>query len=165
LGLPDEKVRVIAGDVGGGFGAKLMTYPEQSVIATLAMKLERPVRWFEYRTENMVAMTHGRGHVQNVALGATADGKLVGLEADVIADAGAYAGLAPPQLVYTALLASSVYAIPRIRYSAKCVYTNTAVMSAYRGAGRPEAIAMIERAMDLLAMELKMDPRSCAGAT
>jgi carbon-monoxide dehydrogenase large subunit len=158
LGLPDEKVRVIAADVGGGFGAKLMTYPEQSVIATLAMKLARPVRWFEYRTENMVAMTHGRGHVQNVALGATAEGKLVGLEADVIADAGAYAGLAPPQLVYTALLASSVYAIPRIRYSAKCVYTNTAVMSAYRGAGRPEAIAMIERAMDLLAMELKMDP-------
>ncbi|HEV2967099.1 MAG TPA: xanthine dehydrogenase family protein molybdopterin-binding subunit, partial [Candidatus Dormibacteraeota bacterium] len=158
LGLPDEKVRVIAGDVGGGFGAKLMTYPEQSVIAALAMKLARPVRWFEYRTENMVAMTHGRGHIQNVALGATADGKLVGLEADVIADAGAYAGLAPPQLVYTALLAPSVYAIPRIRYSAKCVYTNTAVMSSYRGAGRPEAIAMIERAMDMLAMELNMDP-------
>ncbi|HEV3056044.1 MAG TPA: molybdopterin cofactor-binding domain-containing protein, partial [Solirubrobacteraceae bacterium] len=158
LGLPDEKVRVIAGDVGGGFGAKLMTYPEQSVIAALAMKLDRPVRWFEYRTENMVAMTHGRGHIQNVALGATADGKLVGLEADVIADAGAYAGLAPPQLVYTALLAPSVYAIPRIRYSAKCVYTNTAVMSSYRGAGRPEAIAMIERAMDMLAMELNMDP-------
>lgn len=158
LGLPDEKVRVIAGEVGGGFGAKLMTYPEQSVIAALAMKLARPVRWFEYRTENLVAMTHGRGHVQNVALGATTDGKLVGLEADVISDAGAYAGLAPPQLVYTVLLASSVYAIPRIRYSAKCVYTNTAVMSAYRGAGRPEAIALIERAMDMLAMELRMDP-------
>jgi carbon-monoxide dehydrogenase large subunit len=158
LGLPDEKVRVIAGDVGGGFGAKLMTYPEQSVIAALAMKLARPVRWFEYRTENMVAMTHGRGHIQDVALGATADGKLVGLEADVIADAGAYAGLAPPQLVYTVLLASSVYAIPRIRYRAKCVYTNTAVMSSYRGAGRPEAIAMIERAMDMLAVALNMDP-------
>jgi carbon-monoxide dehydrogenase large subunit len=158
LGLSEEKVRVIAGDVGGGFGAKLMTYPEQSVIAALAMKLGRPVRWFEYRTENMVAMTHGRGHIQNVALGATADGKLVGLEAEVIADAGAYAGLAPPQLVYTVLLASSVYAIPRIRYSAKCVYTNTAVMSSYRGAGRPEAIALIERAMDILAVELKMDP-------
>jgi carbon-monoxide dehydrogenase large subunit len=158
LGLPEEKVRVIAGDVGGGFGAKLMTYPEQSVIAALAMKLGRPVRWFEYRTENMVAMTHGRGHVQDVALGATAKGKLVGLEADVIADAGAYAGLAPPQLVYTVLLAPGVYDIPRIRYSAKCVYTNTAVMSAYRGAGRPEAIAMIERAMDMLALELQMDP-------
>jgi len=158
LGLPDEKVRVIAGDVGGGFGAKLMTYPEQSVLALLAMMLDRPVRWFEYRTENMVAMTHGRGHVQDVALGATAEGRLVGLEADVISDAGAYAGLAPPQLVYTVLLAPGVYDIPRIRYRAKCVYTNTAVMSAYRGAGRPEAIAMIERAMDMLAMELGMDP-------
>jgi aerobic carbon-monoxide dehydrogenase large subunit len=158
LGLSEEKVRVIAGDVGGGFGAKLMTYPEQSVIAALAMKLGRPVRWFEYRTENMVAMTHGRGHVQDVALGATSDGKLVGLEADVISDAGAYAGLAPPQLIYTVLLAPSLYEIPRIRYSAKCVYTNTAVMSAYRGAGRPEAIALIERAMDMLAVELQMDP-------
>jgi carbon-monoxide dehydrogenase large subunit len=158
LGLPEEAVRVIAADVGGAFGAKLMTYPEQSVIGALAMKLERPVRWFEYRTENMVAMTHGRGHVQHVALGASSDGKLVGLEADVVADAGAYAGLAPPQLIYTALLAPSVYVIPRIRYSAKCVYTNTAVMSAYRGAGRPEAIALIERAMDMLAVELRMDP-------
>jgi aerobic carbon-monoxide dehydrogenase large subunit len=158
LGLPEASVRVIAGDVGGAFGAKLMTYPEQSVIAAIAKKLDRPVRWFEYRTENMVAMTHGRGHIQNVALGATAEGKLVGFEADVIADAGAYAGLSPPQLVLTALLASSVYAIPHIRWRGSCVYTNTAVMSAYRGAGRPEAIAMIERAMDMLAAELAMDP-------
>lgn len=103
-------------------------------------------------------MTHGRGHVQNVALGATPDGKLVGLEADIIADAGAYAGLSPPQLVLTALLASSVYVIPRIRWRGSCVYTNTAVMSAYRGAGRPEAIALIERAMDMLAAQLRMDP-------
>ena len=158
LGLEESKVRVIAGDVGGAFGAKLMTYPEQSVIAALAQKLGRPVRWFEYRTENMVAMTHGRGHVQDVALGATRDGKLVGLEADVVADAGAYAGLAPPLIVFTALLAASVYEIPRLRYRAKSAFTNTAVMSAYRGAGRPEAIAMIERAMDMLAVELRMDP-------
>ena len=158
LGLPEAKVRVIAPDVGGAFGAKLMAYPEQSVIAAIAKKLDRPVRWFEYRAENMVAMTHGRGHVQDVALGATADGKLVGLEAKVITDAGAYAGLAPPQLVLTALLASGVYAIPKIRFNGSCVYTNTAVMSAYRGAGRPEAIAMIERAMDMLAAELRMDP-------
>ena len=158
LGLPEASVRVIAGDVGGAFGGKLMTYPEQSVIAAIAKKLDRPVRWFEFRTENMVAMTHGRGHVQEVALGATADGRLVGLEARVVADAGAYAGLAPPQLVLTALLASGCYAIPRIRWQGSCVYTNTAVMSAYRGAGRPEAIALIERAMDLLAMELNIDP-------
>ena len=158
LGLPESRVRVISPDVGGAFGAKLMAYPEQSIIAALALKLGRPVRWFEYRTENMVAMTHGRGLVQHVALGATSDGKLVGLEADVVADAGAYAGLAPPQLVFTALLAPSVYAIPRVRWRGTSVYTNTAVMSAYRGAGRPEAIAMIERAMDMLAAELRIDP-------
>jgi carbon-monoxide dehydrogenase large subunit len=158
LGLPEANVRVIAGDVGGAFGAKLMTYPEQSVIATLARKLDLPVRWFEYRSENMVAMTHGRGHVQSVALGAKADGRLVGLEADVIADAGAYAGLAPPLVIYTTMLASGAYNIPRIRYRASCVFTNTAVVSTYRGAGRPEAIALIERAMDMLAVELRMDP-------
>jgi carbon-monoxide dehydrogenase large subunit len=158
LGLPEAGVRVIAGDVGGAFGAKLMTYPEQSVIAAIAKKLDRPVRWFEYRTENMVAMTHGRGHVQTVALGATSEGKLVGLEAAVVADAGAYAGLAPPQLVLTALLASGCYVIPRVRWQGSCVYTNTTVVSAYRGAGRPEAIALIERAMDMLAVELRMDP-------
>lgn len=158
LGLPAEKVRVIAGDVGGAFGAKLMAYPEQSVIAALARNLNRPVSWSEFRTENMVAMTHGRGHVQDVALGAKADGKLVGLQADVIADAGAYAGLGPPLLIYTALLAAGVYDIPRIRYKAKAVFTNTSVMSTYRGAGRPEAIALIERAMDMLAAELRMDP-------
>jgi aerobic carbon-monoxide dehydrogenase large subunit len=158
VGLPESKVRVIAGDVGGAFGAKLIPYPEHSVVAALVMKLDRPVRWFEYRTENMVAMTHGRGHVQDVALGATRDGALVGLEADVIADAGAYAGLAPPLVIYTALLASSVYDIPKIRNRVKSVFTNTAVMSTYRGAGRPEAIALIERAMDMLAAELRLDP-------
>jgi aerobic carbon-monoxide dehydrogenase large subunit len=158
LGLPEAKVRVVAGDVGGAFGGKLLPYPEQSVVAMLALKLDRPVRWFEYRTENMVAMTHGRGHVQDVALGATADGKLVGMEAEVIGDAGAYAGLAPVLMMYTALLSTGVYDIPRIRYRARSVFTNTSVMSAYRGAGRPEAIAMIERAMDLLAAELRMDP-------
>ncbi len=158
LGLPEAKVHVVTGDVGGAFGAKLLPYPEQSVVALLAKKLDRPVRWFEYRTENMVAMTHGRGHVQDVALGATADGKLVGLEADVIGDAGAYSGLAPVLMMYTALLSTSVYDIPRIRYRARSVFTNTAVVSAYRGAGRPEAIAMIERAMDMLAAELRMDP-------
>ncbi|HET7465248.1 MAG TPA: xanthine dehydrogenase family protein molybdopterin-binding subunit [Candidatus Dormibacteraeota bacterium] len=158
LGLPEEKVRVIAGDVGGAFGAKLMTYPEQSVIAAAAMKLGRPVRWFEYRTENMVAMTHGRALVSDVALGATREGKLVGLEVDSVADAGAYAGLAPPQLVLTSMLLPSVYDIPSVRFVGRSVFTNTAVLSAYRGAGRPEAIAIIERAMDMLAAELDIDP-------
>ena len=158
LGLPEETVRVIAGDVGGAFGAKLMTYPEQSVIAAVAMKLGRPVRWFEYRTENMVAMSQGRALVSDVGLGATREGKLVGLEVNTVADAGAYAGLAPPQLVLTSMLLPSVYDIPNVRFVGRSMFTNTAVMSAYRGAGRPEAIAIIERAMDMLAAELNVDP-------
>ena len=158
IGLPESKVRVITPDVGGGFGAKLMTYPEQSVLAALARKLDRPVRWFEFRTENMVAMTHGRGQVQDVALGAKADGKLVGLELDVIADAGAYPGLGAFLPLYTGQMSSGAYDIPKIRFHARVAATNTAVMSAYRGAGRPEAASMIERAMDMLAAELGIDP-------
>ena len=158
LGLPESKVRVITPDVGGGFGGKLMTYPEQSVMGALARKLGRPVRWFEYRSENMVAMTHGRGQIQNVAIGATQAGKLVGLEVDVIADAGAYPGLGAFLPYYTGQMSSGVYEIPKIRFRARIAATNTAVMSAYRGAGRPEASSMIERAMDMLAAELGLDP-------
>lgn len=158
IGSSEDGVRVIAGDVGGAFGAKLMTYPEQSVIAAVALKLERPVKWFEYRTENMVAMSHGRALVSDVALGATKEGKLVGLDVRTVADAGAYAGIAPIQLILTASLLPSVYEIPNVRFVGRCMFTNTAVLSAYRGAGRPEAIAAIERAIDMLAAELKMDP-------
>ncbi len=158
LGLDEAQVRVISPDVGGAFGAKLMVYPEQSVIAAAALALGRPVRWTEYRTENMTAMTHGRGLVTDISLAAFDDGRVSELEASAIADAGAYAGLSPPQLVLTAMLSSGVYDIERVRFKSSCVFTNTAVMSAYRGAGRPEAIAMVERAMDLLAHELRMDP-------
>ena len=158
VGLPESKVRVIAPDVGGGFGAKLMTYPEQSVLGALALKLGRAVRWFEFRSENMVAMTHGRGQIQDVALGATRDGKLVGLEVAVIGDAGAYPGLGAILSFTTGQMTSGVYDIPKIRFSTRVAITNTTVMSAYRGAGRPEAASLIERAMDMLAFELGMDP-------
>jgi carbon-monoxide dehydrogenase large subunit len=158
IGLPESKVRVIAPDVGGGFGAKLMTYPEQSILGALARKLMRPVRWFEHRTENMVAMTHGRGQVQDVALGATRDGKLVGLQVEVVADAGAYPGLGTFLPFYTGQMAPGVYDIPKVHFRARLAATNTTVMSAYRGAGRPEAASLIERAMDMLAAELRMDP-------
>ncbi len=158
IGLPEAKVRVIAPDVGGGFGAKLMTYPEQSVLGALALKLGRAVRWFEFRSENMVAMTHGRGQIQDVALGATRDGKLVGLEASVIGDAGAYPGLGAILSFTTGQMSSGVYDIPKIRFSTRAAITNTTVMSAYRGAGRPEAASLIERAMDMLAAELGIDP-------
>jgi carbon-monoxide dehydrogenase large subunit len=157
IGLPESKVRVITGDVGGGFGAKT-TSAEQSVMGALAQRLKRPVRWFEFRTENMVAMTHGRGQVQDVALGATRDGKLVGLEASVVGDAGAYPGLGALLPVITGQMASGVYAIPKIHIRCFSAATNTSVVGSYRGAGRPEATSLIERAMDMLAAELKMDP-------
>src|SRR5712692_216135 len=158
LGLPEAKVHVIAPDVGGAFGAKLMTYPEQSVLCAVALKLDRPVRWFEYRSENMVAMSHGRAQVQDVALGATRDGKLVGLDLEIVADCGADAGLGAALPGFTMLLSSGVYDIPKIRVRTRTALTNTTIVSAYRGAGRPEAISMIERAMDMLAAELGLDP-------
>jgi carbon-monoxide dehydrogenase large subunit len=158
VGLPESTVRVIAPDVGGGFGAKLVTYPEQSVLGALALKLGRAVRWFEFRSENMVAMTHGRAQIQDVALGATRDGKLVGLEWSSIGDAGAYPGLGAILPFTTGQMSSGVYDIPKIRFSTRVAITNTTVVSAYRGAGRPEAASMIERAMDMLAAELGMDP-------
>ncbi|HUZ86791.1 MAG TPA: xanthine dehydrogenase family protein molybdopterin-binding subunit [Candidatus Baltobacterales bacterium] len=157
-GIPEPKVRVITGDVGGAFGAKLATYPEQSVVAAIALKVGRPVAWFEFRGENMVAMTHGRAQVQDVALGATRDGRLTGLEVSVVGDAGAYPGQGTSLPVYTGLMSSGVYDIPKIHFLARTAATNTTVVSSYRGAGRPEAVSLIERAMDLLATELGIDP-------
>jgi carbon-monoxide dehydrogenase large subunit len=157
-GVPESKVRVITGDVGGGFGAKLATYPEQSVIAAVALRLSRPVLWSEYRSENLVAMTHGRGQVQEVALGATREGRLVGLEVNITQDAGAYPGQGAGLPVYTGQMAPGAYDIPRVWFRARAAATNTTVVSSYRGAGRPEAVALIERAMDMLALELGMDP-------
>ncbi len=157
LGLPEHKIHVVAPDVGGAFGAKLSGYPEQTVLGAVSLKLNRPVRWFEYRSENMVAMTHGRAQVQDVALGAGRDGKLVGLEAEIVADAGADGGLGAMLPGFTMLLSSGVYDIPKIRVRTRSTLTNTTVVSAYRGAGRPEAISMIERAIDMLAVELGMD--------
>jgi carbon-monoxide dehydrogenase large subunit len=158
VGLTESRVRVITGDVGGGFGAKLATYPEQSVVAALAVRLGRPVQWCEFRSENMVAMTHGRAQIQQVALGATRDGRLTGLDVEVIADAGAYPAQGAGLPVYTGQMSPGAYDIPKVRFRARAAATNTTVVSSYRGAGRPEAVALIERAMDMLAAELRMDP-------
>jgi carbon-monoxide dehydrogenase large subunit len=158
LDLSPADVRVIVGDMGGGFGAKAGARPELMVVAAAARKLRRPVKWIETRSENLVAMTHGRGQVQNVELGATRDGRLVGLRARVVADVGAYPGIATLLPMLTGQMSSGVYVIPAIDYAAQCVATNTTPLGAYRGAGRPEAAAMVERAMDMLALELGMDP-------
>lgn len=157
-GLPERSLRVIAGDVGGGFGAKLATYPEQTVVAAVAHRLGRPVSWFEFRSENLVAMTHGRGQLQEVGIGATSDGVVTGLDVMVTADAGAYPGQGAGMPVYTGQMSSGVYAIPKVRFRAVAAATNTTVLSSYRGAGRPEATSLIERAMDMLAAELGIDP-------
>src|SRR2546422_3215734 len=158
LDMSPSDIRVVVGDMGGGFGAKAGARPELIVVAAAARKLGRPVKWIETRSENLVAMTHGRGQVQEVELGAMHDGHLVGMRARVVADVGAYPGIGALLPRLTGQMAFGVYSIPAIDYEAQCVVTNTTPLGAYRGAGRPEATAMVERAMDMLAAELGMDP-------
>jgi aerobic carbon-monoxide dehydrogenase large subunit len=158
LDLPEAKVRLTAPDVGGGFGAKAFTYPEQVVVAELARRLGRPVRWTQTRSECFLAMAQGRGQVQEFELGATGAGELVGLRARVVADAGAYPGVGAFLPFFTGQMLAGVYRLPSIDYAARVYVTNTTPIGAYRGAGRPEATALLERAMDLLAAELGQDP-------
>ncbi len=157
LGLEKAQVRAIALDVGGGFGAKLQVYPEYLAVAKAAMLVGRPVRWAETRSESMLGLTHGRGQVQYVEIGARRDGTIVGLRADLLADMGAYPiGAFLP--VTTQEMLSGVYAIPKIACRGRSVVTNATPIAPYRGAGRPEATALIERAIDLVAAELDLDP-------
>ncbi len=157
LGLDKHAIRVIAPDVGGGFGAKLQTYPEYWVVAKAAQLLGRPVRWSESRSESMVALTQGRAQVQYVEIGARRDGTIVGIRADLLADMGAYPiGAYLPTT--TGEMASGPYAIEHLAYRGRSVVTNATPVAPYRGAGRPEATALVERALDLVAVELRMDP-------
>jgi len=157
LGLDKRRIRVIAPDVGGGFGAKLQTYPEYWIVAKVAQLLGRAVRWTETRTESMLSLTHGRGQVQYVEIGARRDGTITGVRADLIADMGAYPiGAYLPTT--TGEMASGPYAIERLSYRGRSVVTNATPIAPYRGAGRPEATALVERAVDLVARELGLDP-------
>ena len=158
LGMDQERVRVVVPAVGGAFGARIHTYPEQVAVAALAWRLGRPVRYVENRSETMLAMTHGRAQVQEVELAATRDGRITGLRARLLADGGAYPADATPMLSSTRYMASGVYRIAKVEVAWECVATNTTPVAAYRGAGRPEATAMIERAVDLLAARLGIDP-------
>jgi aerobic carbon-monoxide dehydrogenase large subunit len=158
LGVEEETVRVRTVAVGGGFGAKGGVYPEQVVVAALAARLGRPVRHLETRSENLVAMSQGRGQVQDVALGARRDGTIVGLRARTVTDVGAYPWRGAIPFRTARLMATGVYRIPRVALTSLGVVTNTTPIGPYRGAGRPEATAMLERAIDLLADELGMDP-------
>jgi carbon-monoxide dehydrogenase large subunit len=158
-GVEEDKVRIITPDVGGGFGAKIGTYPEEILLGPLAARIDRPTRWQETRSESMMGLGHGRAQVQNVTVGGTRDGKVTHYRLHVIQDSGAFcdmgAILAP---FMTRPMSSGVYAIPNIECRTTSVVTNTTPTVAYRGAGRPEATAAIERAMDLYAAEVGMDP-------
>ena len=158
IGVPAAKLRVACPAVGGGFGAKIGLYAEYAVIAAAALRLNRPVRWVETRSESMVSMTHGRAQIQDIEIGAKADGTIVGLRGHIIADAGAYPALAVFLPTLTRMMAAGVYTIPKIDVRASVAVTNTTAVGAYRGAGRPEAAALVERAVDMVAAELGLDP-------
>ncbi len=153
-----EAIRVIAPDVGGGFGAKASVYPEDLLVAFAARDLGRPVRWVESRTESMLGLGHGRGQIQQASLGGTRDGKLLAYRLDVLQDAGAYPAIGAMLPFMTRLMLTGVYSIPRAECSSNSVVTNTVPTTAYRGAGRPEATAAIERMIDIFASEVGLDP-------
>ncbi len=158
LGLDAEQVRVIAPDVGGGFGAKNGQYPEDLVVAMSARKLGRPVRWVEARSESMVGLAHGRAWDTTVKIGGTRDGKILAYAVDMLADAGAYPQIGSILPMFGKMVASGNYDIAKVAASAQTVVTNTVPVGAFRGAGRPEATLAIERAVELFAAELGMDP-------
>jgi carbon-monoxide dehydrogenase large subunit len=158
LDVEPAQVRVITPDVGGAFGAKFGADPEHVLVAWAARRFGRPVRWTETRSENMLAMTHGRAQVQTVSIGGSRDGVITAYRLDVLQDCGAYARIGALLPSLTALMAPAVYALDRVEVSARSVVTNTTPIGAYRGAGRPEATAAIERAIDLFAAEIEMDP-------
>jgi carbon-monoxide dehydrogenase large subunit len=159
-GVPEDRLRVIAPEVGGGFGSKIPQIQGDFITTFCSMKLGRPVKWQESRSENYVSTTHGRDHVQDIELAATKDGRVTGLRATVWAGMGAYLSTAAPGIptILHGLMLSGPYQIPAVKEDVYGVYTNTTPVEAYRGAGRPEATFMLERMMDLLADRIGVDP-------
>jgi carbon-monoxide dehydrogenase large subunit len=159
VGIPEHRLRVVAPDVGGGFGAKLNVYPEEALALVLARRLDRPVRWVEDRSEEAVATTHGRGQVQHVEVAAARDGRLLAIRVSVLASMGAYLRLETAGIpIVGRFLFGGAYRARGYRYECTGVFTNQPPTGAYRGAGRPEATYAIERMMDLLAREVGLDP-------
>jgi carbon-monoxide dehydrogenase large subunit len=156
---PEHKFRVVAPDVGGGFGSKIYPYAEDAVIAWAAKKIERPIKWVAERTESFLSDCHGRDHITHAELAVSNDGKILALKVETIANLGAYASLfatVTPTYLYAPLILG-LYNIPVAFCNVKAVYTNTAPVDAYRGAGRPEATYMIERLIEKTAMEIGID--------
>ncbi len=158
-GTDEARCRVIAPEVGGAFGSKLNVYGEEAVACFASKRLGKPIQWIEGRRENMQATIHGRDQINVVEIYVQPEGKVVGLKCWIIADLGAYHQLLTPAIpTLTALMIVGCYNIPNVFVETKGVFTNKMATDAYRGAGRPEATYIIERAMDLVAYELKMDP-------
>ncbi|MGD9704346.1 MAG: xanthine dehydrogenase family protein molybdopterin-binding subunit [Acidimicrobiia bacterium] len=157
-GMATDEIRCISPDVGGGFGAKAFSYPEDLLLPWLARRVGRPVRYSDNRTDSMIGLGHGRGQVQQIEIGGTRDGRVLAYRLTVLQDTGAYPRMAAFLPYMTRLMLTGTYDIPSAECVATSVVTNTVPMVAYRGAGRPEAAAAIERAMDLFARELGLDP-------
>ncbi|HMK72457.1 MAG TPA: molybdopterin cofactor-binding domain-containing protein, partial [Myxococcaceae bacterium] len=160
LGLPEQRFRVIAPDVGGGFGSKIAVYPEEVAVAWLAKAVGAPVKWTAERRESFLTDTHGRDHVSDVEMAFDGTGKVAGLRVKTVANLGAYLSLfapAVPTYLYGTLL-NGLYDFPAVFCEVDAAFTNTTPVDALRGAGRPEACYLIERTMDIAARELKQDP-------
>jgi carbon-monoxide dehydrogenase large subunit len=159
LGIDENRFRLVAPEVGGGFGSKLNVYAEEALMGFVAMKIGKPVKWIESRRENMMCTIHGRGHVDYYELAAKKDGTITGLRVKIIQDLGAYHQLLTPAIpTLSVLMLPGLYRFQNIDASIVGAFTNCVPTDAYRGAGRPEATHGIERMIDILAAELKMDP-------
>ena len=157
-GLDPAQVRVIVPDMGGGFGAKSRTYPEELALGFYARAVGRPVKWTETRSENMVAMPHGRAQFQHARMGGRRDGRITAYQLDVVQDSGAYPLIGAVLPMMTLRMTTGVYELPNAGFSGVSVVTNTVSTTAFRGAGRPEAAVAIERMVDRFAAEIGMDP-------
>ncbi len=159
LGLEENRLRVVTPEVGGGFGSKLNVYAEEALMGFVAMKIGKPVKWIETRRENFTCTIHGRGHVDYYEVAAKNDGTILGIKLKLIQDLGAYHQLLTPAIpTLSVLMMPGLYKCQNIRADIVGVFTNGVPTDAYRGAGRPEATHGIERMVDILAAELKMDP-------
>jgi carbon-monoxide dehydrogenase large subunit len=158
-GVPEHKLRVVAPDVGGGFGGKLQVTPEEVISLLVARRLGKPVKWTETRSESLMTAHHGRDQIQYIDIAADREGNVKGLRCRILADMGAYLRLVTPGVpVLGAFMFNGIYKFPAYRFECDGIFTNKAPTDAYRGAGRPEATFAIERIMDELAVELGMDP-------
>jgi len=159
LGIEENRLRVVAPEVGGGFGSKLNVYAEEALMGFVAMKINKPVKWIESRRENFLCTIHGRGHVDYYEIAAKRDGTILGIKLRIIQDLGAYHQLLTPAIpTLSVLMMPGLYRTQNIRADIDGVFTNCVPTDAYRGAGRPEATHGIERMVNMLAAELKMDP-------